>query len=44
VGTAPICDKPEATAFTPIEETMSALDDLVKSGKLRYVWMDKSWA
>jgi aryl-alcohol dehydrogenase-like predicted oxidoreductase len=23
--------------FTPIEETMSALDDLVKSGKLRYV-------
>jgi len=23
--------------FTPIEETMRALDDLVKSGKLRYV-------
>jgi aryl-alcohol dehydrogenase-like predicted oxidoreductase len=23
--------------FTPIEETMSALDDLVKSGKVRYV-------
>jgi aryl-alcohol dehydrogenase-like predicted oxidoreductase len=23
--------------FTPIEETMSALDDLVKSGKVRYI-------
>jgi len=28
--------------FTPIEETMSALDDLVKSGKVRYVGISDS--
>lgn len=31
-------------AFTPIEETMEALHDLVKSGKVRYIGASSMWA
>ena len=37
MNSAPIRRQTRDNRFTPIEETMRALDDLVKSGKLRYV-------
>jgi predicted oxidoreductase len=37
VNSAPIRRQTRDNRFTPIEETMSALNDLVKAGKVRYV-------
>jgi hypothetical protein len=37
VNSAPIRRQTRDDRFTPIEETRSALDDLVKAGKVRYV-------
>jgi len=37
VDTAPIRRQTRDNSFTPIEETMSALNALVKAGKQRYV-------
>jgi aryl-alcohol dehydrogenase-like predicted oxidoreductase len=37
VNSAPIRRQTRDDRFTPIEETMSALNDLVKAGKVRYV-------
>ena len=37
VNSAPIRRQTRDNSFTPIEETMSALNDLVKAGKQRYV-------